>query len=231
MIRTIETIGDRALLVRWKSDTHELQQINQHVHLTYAYLHKHPFLGFLEANAAYDTLLVVYDVLSISHLEARERLQQSLQQMEINDSVSRPDTRTHRVPVCYDEPYALDIQDVCKQLGISKQDLIQLHTRRSYPIYFHGFLPGFPFMGPTCSRLHINRKSSPRVRIPRGSVAIADDQTGIYPSPSPGGWHIIGQTPLSLLPEREGDPIMRAGDIVTFFAISAERMKEWEASP
>lgn len=133
------------------------------------------------------------------------------------------DTRQLKIPVCYEAPYALDMQELSKEKGLSVEKIIDLHTRQIFKVYLLGFLPGFVFMGKLPDALQCNRKVTPRLRVPASSVGIAGFQTGIYPTESPGGWQIIGRTPLSIFnPQRDNPFHFRAGDEVQFYSISAE---------
>lgn len=125
------------------------------------------------------------------------------------------------IPVCYDHEWAWDMEEMCKNLNLSPQQLIELHTAPLYRIYFIGFLPGFMYLGGLDDRLHMKRKSSPRPKIEKGAVAIGGNQTGIYPIESPGGWQIIGKTPFELFDSMCIPPIpFRPGDFAKFNAIT-----------
>ena len=128
------------------------------------------------------------------------------------------------IPVCYDASIALDIVEVCSHCKIAMKELIKLHTAPTYTAYFLGFLPGFPYLGGLDSRLETPRLKAPREKVPKGSVAIGGKQTGIYPSNSPGGWNIIGNTPISLFDiKREAPSMLLPGDSVRFRAISKKQ--------
>jgi len=128
-----------------------------------------------------------------------------------------------KIPVCYDEKFALDMERVVTHTGLSKAEIIAKHTETTYKVYFLGFLPGFPYLGGLDTHLATPRLESPREYIEKGAVAIGGNQTGIYPSASPGGWNIIGQTPLQMF-DLQGSQItiLRSGDFVQFVAISAQ---------
>jgi len=131
------------------------------------------------------------------------------------------------IPVCYDEMFALDKNYVEEYTGLSFDEIVQIHTQRYYYIYFIGFLPGFPYLGGLDKRIHIPRKRDPRVLVPSGSVGIGGMQTGIYPLDSPGGWQIIGRTPLKLFDINRKDPfLLKSGEGVCFKVID---VKEYAA--
>ena len=124
--------------------------------------------------------------------------------------------RLHRIPVIYD---GVDLEVVAAQLGLSRDRIIELHGRPIYRAFLVGFVPGWAYLGPLPEELVLPRRPWPRVQIPAGSVAIAGQQTGVYPLTSPGGWHIIGRTSVRLFfPDRDPPSLFRAGDRVKFFA-------------
>lgn len=131
------------------------------------------------------------------------------------------------IPVCYHPDYAPDLEDFCLEKNLSAEELIQLHTSVDYPIHFFGFLPGFCYLSGLDKRLHLARKRKPVARVPRGSVAIGGEQTGIYPSESPGGWHLIGRTPVSLFEIGKNPPVFaEIGDVIQFESITTDEFKK-----
>ena len=166
--------------------------------------------GIIEVSCGYHDILIHYD----PDLIKIEGLLENLRAISYQDK-----HQVIRIPVCYESPYGLDVDEVCKYLKIDKATLIQRHTGKQYPVYMMGFLPGFPYLGGLDSSLEIPRRANPRTKIPRGSVGIGGKQTGIYPSASPGGWHIIGQTPLELLDLVNNDTLIHIGDWLEFYAI------------
>ncbi len=124
------------------------------------------------------------------------------------------------IPVCYEEPFSMDINDVIGYTGLSREDIIRIHSEKIYYVYFLGFLPGFPYLAGLDNRLHVPRRATPRTLLPEGSVGIGGAQTGIYPVDSPGGWNIIGRTPLKLFDPESPDPfLVKAGECIKFFPI------------
>jgi inhibitor of KinA len=127
--------------------------------------------------------------------------------------------RLHRIPVTYDGP---DIEAVAASLQLSMERIVELHTKPIYRVFLVGFVPGWAYLGPLAEELELPRRPEPRTQVPAGSVAIAGRQTGIYPLPSPGGWHLIGRTNVKLfLPDSDPPCLFRAGDRVKFFATHA----------
>jgi KipI family sensor histidine kinase inhibitor len=124
--------------------------------------------------------------------------------------------RLHRIPVVYEGP---DLEEVATRLNLSREKVVELHSRPIYRVFLVGFVPGWAYLGPLPEELELRRRHVPRTLVPAGSVAIAGRQTGIYPLPTPGGWHLIGRTSVKLfLPDRDPPCLFRAGDRVKFFA-------------
>lgn len=136
-------------------------------------------------------------------------------------------TRMIEIPVCYDESFSDDMVRVMEYTKLSREEIIALHTNTSYTVYMIGFLPGFPYLGNLPDALHVPRLNKPRLRVAKGTVGIGGMQTGIYPIDSPGGWNIIGRTPLDLYSLKRLEPFfVRAGDRLSFRAISLEVFHE-----
>jgi len=140
--------------------------------------------------------------------------------------ISIPPPQTVEIPVCYGGEYGPDIDFVAQTHHLTTENVTELHVRQKYRIYMIGFTPGFPFLGGLPQKLHTPRLKTPRNLVPEGSVGIANNQTGIYPVASPGGWQLIGRTPLRLFaPERSHPFLYQTGDYLKFKPISAEEYK------
>lgn len=152
-----------------------------------------------------------------------ELLQDDIENISNSTEFLDKEVKLIEIPVCYDAEYAMDMEYVMEYTGLSKDEIIDLHTKQVYYVYFIGFLPGFPYLGGLDKRLHTPRKDVPRLRIPAGSVGIGGSQTGIYPLNSPGGWQIIGRTPLKIFdPTREAPFLISSGECIKFIDISKE---------
>ena len=128
-----------------------------------------------------------------------------------------PAPATHEIPVHYGGEYGLDMASVCTHTGLTDNEIIDVHTGTEYTVYAVGFVPGFPYLGALDPRLNVPRLETPRIRIPGGSVGIAQRQTGVYPFPSPAGWRIIGRTDMRLFnPQNEPYSLLQLGDKVKF---------------
>jgi KipI family sensor histidine kinase inhibitor len=168
-------------------------------------------IGVTDVVPAYAAVGVHYDPRVIAFDELRERLGNVL---EHEAPVTAIEPRHHSIPVTYD---GADLQDVAARTGLSAADIVEIHSQREYQVFVIGFVPGFAYLGQLDERLSLPRRDAPRPVVPAGSVAIAERQTAIYPSATPGGWHLIGKTDVSLFdPSRESPSLFRVGDRVRF---------------
>ncbi len=143
-------------------------------------------------------------------------------------SVAPPKGHFFRIPVCYEGEYGPDLEWVAREKGLDPGDVIRLHSEVEYRVFMIGFLPGFPYLGRTDTRLQIGRKAQP-VQVTAGGVGIAGFQTGIYTLSSPGGWQIIGRTPVRLFDASTDPPVrLQAGDRVQFFPVGSEEYSAWK---
>ncbi|WP_313950314.1 5-oxoprolinase subunit PxpB [Accumulibacter sp.] len=174
--------------------------------------------GLIETVPTFCSLTVIYDPLQTS----RRQLLAELAQLPPADArVSSPSSRRWRLPVCYEGDCGPDLEGTAAALGMSAEALIVQHQQTEYRVYMLGFLPGFPFMGDLPPALQLPRRSEPRLRVPPGSVAIAGALTAIYPSESPGGWHLLGQCAVPLFDPAWPQPsLLQAGDRVSFSTVN-----------
>jgi inhibitor of KinA len=174
--------------------------------------------SIVEVISAYNSLLIIYD----STIEYVNSAFLELKTLYLKqDKIVENHFRTFRIPVCYDTDFAVDLDDFSKEKKLSKPEIIELHTEPIYTVFFIGFLPGFLYLGGLNSKLHLDRKNTPDLNVKKGAVAIGGKQTGIYPQDSPGGWHIIGSSPIELFNPKENPPcFINAGDKVKFYSIS-----------
>jgi inhibitor of KinA len=206
----LKPLGDSAILIQLGDEINPA--INQRVHALDALLQTAPVIT--ETVPAYCTLLVHYDPIHSTYNEIKNLIEEKL--ARIDESTHRPSRRLE-IPVLYGGASGPDLEPAATFLGLSPADVIRLHSEREYTVYMMGFTPGFPYMGILDEKLTLPRLSSPRTRVPAGSVAIAGSQTGIYPVDSPGGWHILGWTPLRLFdPTSENPFLFTPGDTVKF---------------
>jgi inhibitor of KinA len=168
-----------------------------------------------QAVASHASVTVQFDPDYISH----EEMGAAIRRLATKRPPLEEPGRLHRIPVVYDGP---DLDEVATRLGLSTQQVIDLHGRPIYRVFMVGFVPGWAYLGPLPDELIVPRRAVPRTRVPAGSVAITGQQTGIYPLDSPGGWNLIGRTSVRLfLPDSDPPSLFRAGDRVKFFPIDA----------
>lgn len=181
--------------------------------------------GVQEVVPAYASFLVIYDPLQLEPERLKQAVLSCCQDQSPEDLLQH--ARTVRIPVCYQGQHAPDIQDVAKIHSLSVQQVINIHCEPEYLIYMLGFAPGFPYLGGLDPRLHTPRLDTPRQQVPSGSVGIAGSQTGIYPLASPGGWRIIGRTPLRLFaPELDCPvPYYAPGDKLQFYPVDQQEFQ------
>jgi len=173
--------------------------------------------GVVETVPTFRSLLVHYNPLSTSASRLRTQIDALL-----TDGTDEQSTgRLWRVPACYEGDLAPDLEEVATRTGLTCSEVITTHTAERYYVYMLGFLPGFPYMGDLPEPLRLPRRKSPRVKVPAGSVSIALDMTAVYSFESPGGWHLIGRTPVCFFDTRRMPPAMlQPGDEVCFEAVS-----------
>lgn len=196
------------------------------------HLLEEPFTGFRDCWVAYSSVTVVYDPIEVKRVYNPEKTVFSMigTLLQIAYTLATDlipaNARKIRIPVCYDDEYAMDLQTLAKEKQLAPETIIELHTSRSYRVYMIGFLPGFSYMAEVDERLIIPRKSQP-VTVKAGSVGITGSQTGIYPVQCPGGWYIIGRTPLKIFNSEAEMPVMlQAGDEVEFYSTGKDEFEE-----
>jgi inhibitor of KinA len=219
-------MGDRALLVELGDQIS--QSINEKVRKLFLKLDHRPLEGVVELVPSYRSLMVVYDPLRTGLDRLREEI---LKLHQATDPSLVPEPKTLAVPVVYGGECGPDLEWVANFHKISPEQVISLHTGTTYRVYMIGFTPGYPYLGELPEALATPRRETPRTSVPQGSVAIAQRQTGIYPVQSPGGWHILGWTPIKLFDANQWPPTpLEMGDLVRFFPIQKEEINRWTSS-
>ncbi|MBC7903527.1 MAG: 5-oxoprolinase subunit PxpB [Gemmatimonadaceae bacterium] len=220
---TIYSLGDAAVVMDLGNSID--QSLNQQVNAMKVWVRDHPFDGLRDAVSAYSSLTLHYDPLVVQqHYQPKQTISSWVQSYltKVYDESLTMETdkeETVVIPVCYEEEFSPDLATVAETTGLTTEDVIEIHLAGLYHIYMIGFLPGFPYMGKLDPRIAVPRKSSPRM-VTAGSVAITGLQTGIYPIGSPGGWQIIGSTPVRLFdPGAEIPALLRPGQKVKFSRI------------
>lgn len=168
----------------------------------------------------YNSLLITYPVT----IEDAYGKVFSLKEELLRANISlKSEGRLFHLPVCYDEDFALDLEEISVAKNLSKKEIISLHSSMEYLVYFTGFLPGFLYLGGLPNALHFSRRKHPRSQVQKGAVGIGEKQTGIYPQKSPGGWNIIGNSPVPLFDPYEDPPCqISPGDRIRFYPVSLE---------
>jgi KipI family sensor histidine kinase inhibitor len=176
--------------------------------------------GVREVVPGYATITVHYDPERTSY----RALERAVQQLAEHRPPATERGRLHRIPVVYDGP---DLEETARALELSVDELVRLHTAPTYRCFMIGFTPGWAYLGPLPERLRLPRRHVPRTAVPTGSVAIAGAQTGVYPLPTPGGWHLIGRTPVPMFqPDAVPPCLLRSGDRIRFFAADGRAREE-----
>lgn len=185
--------------------------------------------GIQEMLPSYRALMICYDPMQISYAELSEKITQMHALCEKEEGGAR--SRIIRlIPCCYGGEYGEDLEGMEKLTGLSQEEIIRIHAGTDYKIYMLGFLPGFVYLGGMDERIAAPRLESPRVAIPAGSVGIGGKQTGVYPIASPGGWRLIGTTPVKFYDPKAEKPILcNAGEYIRFQPVSKEEYRSIES--
>jgi inhibitor of KinA len=242
----VHPLGDKGLIVRL---SHQIDEVfSDSIRLLKESLESEPMPGVVEVVPAFSSLAVYYDPWIIYHESRRSSLDgQELEpytyierwmvqkiehirgQEQAEAGLKSDDRRLIEIPVCYGGEYGPDLSVLAEQAQLTEQAVVQLHSGSSYRVGMIGFTPGFPYMLGLPEQLAAARKATPRSKVPAGSVGIAGMQTGIYPLETPGGWQIIGRTPLVLFNPSQSPPsLLMPGDLVRYIPITPEQFEAYE---
>jgi len=214
----ILTAGDSALLIEFGKEINP--ETNRKITAIVQLMREQHIEGIVDVIPAFCSLLINYDPRVLSYEELKERME-NLLKIETKTETTRK--RIFEIPVCYGGEYGPDIDNIAEHAGLSVNEVIKIHSSKDYLIYMLGFLPGFTYLGGLDERIHTPRLASPRLTIRAGSVGIGGSQTGIYPLDSPGGWQLMGLTPVRTYdPERQTPILVEAGDYIRFIPIDEE---------
>ena len=223
---TLSPLGDNALVLELGSEIDEAVLVR--VRALTAALEHNPPSGVIDIVPAFTSVTVFYDLArvgSYEHLCAELRTR-------AGRAASRPPFEMGRlveIPVCYGEEFGPDLGDVAAHAGLSAADVVALHSGAEYRVLAIGFVPGFPYLGGLPAKLQTPRRATPRTQVPAGAVGIGGAQTGVYPLATPGGWNLIGRTPLALFRAQENPPaFLLMGDRVKFRPIPAKEFVAWK---
>ncbi len=235
-------LGDSAVVVKL-GDRIDLET-HRKVQLLSGYLDRHPFEGMVEYIPAFTSVTVVYDAMKLYWDRVQERnetadqedipfdvaariLKDIVERLEVTEEY---EPRVVEIPVCYGGEFGPDLEEVASRNGLTPDEVIRIHASGEYLVYMVGFAPGFPYMGGMDKRIAAPRRPTPRLSIPRGTVGIAGEQTGVYPIETPGGWQLIGRTPIPLFLPRQMPPtLLQSGNVVKFYPITRAEYDRWEA--
>jgi len=216
---TYKQYGERSILIEWPSiiDKKTLKDILFYKEKLENILIK----DIIEVKSAYNSILISYNN-TIENIYNKISVLKDIYSSKIS-ILSKPST-LWKIPVCYDAKFALDLGDISLAKRISKQDIISMHSEVIYTVYFIGFLPGFLYLGGLIKVINFPRKEAPRLHIEKGAVAIGGNQTGVYPCMSPGGWNIIGNSPINFFDISKTTPCFaNPGDKIQFYPITKKK--------
>jgi KipI family sensor histidine kinase inhibitor len=217
-------MGDRSLLVELGDKISP--EVNQRVQELFTVIDRQRSKGILDLVPSYRSLLIIYDPLCISFDEVKAGL------IDIWNNPDRsrlPQPQTVKIPVVYGGEHGPDLKLVAQYHNLTPREVIGLHTRPVYRVYMIGFTPGYPYLGEVPDAIATPRRETPRTLVPKGSVGIAQKQTGIYPVDSPGGWQLIGWTPVEFFdPFGKPPSHLVMGDRVQFHAITVQEASQWQ---
>ncbi len=228
-------LGDSALLIDYGNEMNV--GINKKILLQFRVLQAARLPFITDIVPAYSSLAVHYNVALLHDKKQGDRTVFETAMALISpylssDDVEEENNRLIKLPVCYQPPFCLDMATIASAKNFDAEGIIRLHTAQSYRVYMLGFLPGFAYMGKVDDQIVIPRRQQPRANVPAGSVGIAGNQTGIYPFASPGGWQIIGRTPVPLFNKHLSNPtLLQPGDTVQFFSITANEFADYQSRP
>ncbi|MFC4557568.1 5-oxoprolinase subunit PxpB [Virgibacillus kekensis] len=222
---SLHALGDSAVKIEFAGDVSP--EMNREIQIFSEKIKNASVPGIVEWVPAFNSVTVYYNPIRLRYKEIEERLQQLHQE---DGNLIQSGRRIISVPVLYGNGYGPDLERVADQSGFSVDEVIKVHSDGQYLVYMLGFLPGFPYLSGMDKRIATPRLEEPRPKIESGAVGIAYEQTGIYPIESPGGWNIIGKTPLKLFDQQKDDAFLfQAGDKVVFYPVDEKEFKRIEA--
>ena len=213
--------GDTALVVQFGEQVDA--EMNTRVMRLDSIVRSREIPGVVETVPTFRSLMIHYDPLRITRAALLDAVEPLLSEEGSFDATCA----AWNLPVCFDPEYAPDLEDVARRTGLTPERVIELHSTTTFRVYMIGFLPGHPYMGDLPKELELPRREEPRTRVPAGSVAIATTMTVVYPNESPGGWHLIGRTPVPMFSLRRERPVLFApGDRVVCRSVAPEEYKD-----
>jgi len=218
----IEIAGQNAFIVYFAD--HASAEVSAQIQAAVANIRNQLKTGIVDLVPSYASLLVIFDLDRVDHFEVKQKLRVALDNLQSDDSVSGS---VVSLPVYYSSESGPDLEVIAKRAKLGVDEVIEIHQRQEYRVYAIGFAPGFAYLGEVDERIAAPRLATPRQKVPRGAVAIADRQTAVYPAISPGGWNLIGLCPTRMFdPEKEPSMPVKVGDRIRFEAIDRNRFIE-----
>ena len=217
MIKNISNLGDAALYCDFGNEINK--EINTNVISFFKTIQEQNIKGITNLAPSYNKLIISFDLDLINFSDLKNEITK-IKVLKTSESK----VKTIKVPICCDDEFALDIERLKKKLNLSKNEILNNYLKKQYFCYMTGFIAGMPFLGDLDKKLHLNRLETPRVKVPKGSVGITEQFCNIYTFESPGGWNIIGNTPIKVFDKLNQDQLtaISPGDKVIFYQISKE---------
>jgi len=225
MLKKLNNIGDSAIVCDFGDEVN--QSVNNEVIKLYHYIKTQSetgnIKGILNYAPSYNKLIIIFDL----QITNSKKIFEIINLFQVKNLNFIQDKKEWLIPICYD--FELDLENISKELGLDKEEIISIHANSTFFIYMIGFVPGHPFMGDLNPKLFLNRLKTPRVKVPAGSVGIVEKFCNIYPYESPGGWNIIGRTPKKLFNNKDNIKpcLLSPGDTVKFKSISKKEFNNF----
>ena len=216
MIKNISNLGDAALYCDFGNEVN--QKTNIKVIKYFENIKNLKIKGINNLTPSYNKLIISFDLNVINFTELKKKIED----INISEKVIKQDHKLIKIPICYDDEFALDIERLSSKLKLTKKEILDKYLKKEYFCYMTGFIAGMPFLGDIDKKIRLERLETPRVKVPRGAVGITEQFTNIYTFESPGGWNILGSTPIKIFDQKnEKQPILiNPGDRVLFYEIN-----------
>jgi inhibitor of KinA len=221
----IDALGDSALIINLADEISDSSGLLARVLSAAATIEGAKLPGVVDVTSSYESVAVFFDLPQVEP-DIEDKIRVLIASAGVRASGKK---RRVQIPVCYDEEFALDLDRVANHTSLTPDAIVTLHSSAEYTVACIGFMPGFPFLAGLPQQLRVPRLESPRTKVSAGSVAIANTQAGVYPLESPGGWNVLGRTPLQLFRVNENPPtLLRPGDCVQFRRITRAQFDVFE---
>ena len=216
MIKNISNLGDAALYCNFGNDIN--QNININVIKYFKNIRKKKIKGINNLTPSYNKLIISFDLNLINFKDLKKKIED----IDILQEEEEENQKTIKIPICCDDEFALDIERLSLKLKLTKKEIFERYLDKEYFCYMTGFIAGMPFLGDIDNKLRLERLETPRVKVPKGSVGVTEQFANIYTFESPGGWNILGNTPIKIFDQKnEKQPtLINPGDKVLFYQIS-----------